>query len=256
MSKSKFKKACKAVTLGTRKRFPAILLGFGITGMGTAVVTAITATPKALILLEEAKVELDTDELTAKETVETVWKCYVPTAVFFTLSTACLIGSHSISTRRYAALMTAYALSESDLINYKSKVSEIFGEKKEKEVRDALAKDKMDANPARAKEIIITEKGKTLFFEPLSGRYFRSDVNEVKKAVNELNRRMLEETDISVNDFYYEIGLDNTLKGDEIGWNVYKGYIELDLSAHLSAEGEPCIYLGHYQPPSYDYRAF
>ena len=34
---------------------------------------------------------------------------------------------------------------------------------------------------------------------------------------------------ISLNDFYYEIGLDNIKLGDELGWNIDDGYIDLSL---------------------------
>lgn len=256
MGKSKVSKFIKPLALSAEKRLPAILMGFGIAGMATTIGMVIVSTPKALDLMNEKKEELEKEELTKKETVEAVWKCYIPAALMFSLSTACLVGSHSVSTRRYAALMTAYALTESDLNEYQLKVKELFGEKKEEEVRTAVAKDKLDKNPIDTKEVVITDKGETLCFEPLSSRYFKTDIDKLKGEINNLNRQMLEENYISLNDYYYAIGLSPVLQGDDLGWNVYKGYIDLNISAHITENGLPCIYLGHYTPPVYDYKAY
>ena len=46
------------------------------------------------------------------------------------------------------------------------------------------------------------------------------NADTIKKIVNELNRRMLSESYISLNDFYYELGLSFTKMGDQLGWNV------------------------------------
>lgn len=58
-----------------------ILLGFGIAGAFTAVGFAITATPKAMILLDEKKKELGVEKLDAKTIVKTAAPVYIPTAI-------------------------------------------------------------------------------------------------------------------------------------------------------------------------------
>ena len=59
------------------KHRPAILMGIGIAGMVTTVGLAVYATPKAISLIDEKKLEEGLDELTALEIVKTCWKCYV-----------------------------------------------------------------------------------------------------------------------------------------------------------------------------------
>ena len=78
--------------------------------------------------------------------------------------------------------------------------------KKEQSVKDAIAKDKLEQNPIVSREVIITEKGNTLCYDVISCRYFRSDIDKIKKIENELNRRMRDDMYISLNDFYYELG--------------------------------------------------
>lgn len=255
MSKIKFKPFIKSIRLGLAKHSPAILTGLGITGMVTTTVLAVKATPKALDLIESKREELEKDNLTVIETVKTTWKCYIPSVVTCATSVACLIGASSVNAKRNAALATAYKLSESALIEYKDKVVETIGEKKEKSVRDAIAKDHVDKNPVTNTEVIITDKGYTLCYDELSGRYFYSDIEKIKKAANELNRQMLVDMCISLNEFYYELGLDGTKLGEQMGWNINRGLIDLNFSATVSSDDRPCIVLDYYVPPTYDYQS-
>ena len=254
MSKIKFKPLIKTIRSGLAKHSPAILTAFGITGMIGTTVLAVKATPKALDLIENKKEELDKDGLTVVETVKATWKCYVPAAITCATSAACLIGASSVHTKRNAALATAYKLSESALIEYRDKVVETIGEKKEQSVRDAIAKDHVEKNPVTNNEVIITDRGYTLCYDELSGRYFYSDIEKIKKAANELNRQMLNDMYVSLNELYYELGLDGTKLGEQMGWNIDRGLIDLKFSATVSADDRPCIVLDYRVPPMYDYQ--
>ena len=249
-----------------RKHSPEILTGIGIAGMLSTTVLAVRATPKALMLIEEKKREKKfavikdggDPALTKLEIVKTAWKPYIPAAVTGAASVACLVGASSVNARRNAALAAAYALSESTLADYKEKVVETIGEKKAQEVKDAIAKDKIENDPVTRKEIIATDKGETLCYDALSGRYFKSDIEYIRRAVNNLNERLLFDTHISLNEYYDEIGLEEIFPmGENLGWTVdpdsaNKGLIELDFSSQL-AEGTPCLVVGFSNAPRYDY---
>lgn len=253
MKKTKLSSISKGIRGVITKHSPEILTGIGIAGMITTTIMAVRATPKALILIEEKKEEIDVDKLTPIELIKTTWTCYIPAAITGGLSVICLIGASSVNARRNAALATAYTLSESALKEYQEKVIETIGEKKEKSVRDAIAKDRIDENPVSSREVIITEKGNTLCYDSISGRYFKSDIDKLKKAENELNRRMRDEMYISLNEFYYEIGLNPTSIGDDIGWNIDRGYIELNFSSQLTDDGNPCLVIDYQVAPRYEY---
>ena len=78
--------------------------------------------------------------------------------------------------------------------------------KKEQSIRDSVSKDKMVKNPVR--EVILTESGgNTICYDVLSGRYFKSDRDKITRVMNELNRQMRDEMYVTLNDFYYELGL-------------------------------------------------
>lgn len=267
---SKFTNVLTTVGKVVKQKSPEIATGIGIGLGGCTVILAVKATPKALILIEEKKREINRDllneakvngldkcnrveKLTPIDAFKTTWKCYIPAAVTGTLSVACLVGASATNARRNAALAAAYTISESALKDYKKKVVEVVGEDKEKEVRDAVAKEKMEKDPVENKEIIITEKGDTRCYDVLSGRYFKSDIDLLNKAVNEVNRRMIDQSYASLNDFYYEIGLPENKIGNHLGWRVDQGLIDLDFSAQLATDGTPCLVIDFNDAPKYDF---
>ena len=237
------------------KNTPGILVGVGIVGMAGTTILAVKATPKAITLIEAKKRELEVEKLTPVDTVKTAWKCYIPAAVTGVMSTACLIGASSVSARRNAALATAYNITKVALNDYKDAVVETVGEKKERAVRDAVAKKKIERDPVTNTEVIMTERGTTLCYDAVFGRYFRSDIDTIKRAVNELNRSILSSSSMyaSLNDFYDEIGLPPIEIGDKLGWNIDDGQIEVDFSSQLAPDGTPCLVIQFNVAPDYGY---
>lgn len=238
------------------KNTPGILVGVGIVGMAGTTVLAVKATPKAIKIIEAKKQELEVDSLTPVETVKTAWKCYVPAAVTGVMSTACLIGASSVSARRNAALATAYNITKVALNDYKDAVVETIGEKKEQVVKDTAAKKKIERDSVVNNEVIVTDRGTSLCYDGVFGRYFRSDIDTIKRAVNELNRRIVSSMYASLNDFYDEIGLPPSDIGDKLGWNIDDGQIEIEFSAQLAADGTPCMVIQYSVAPEYGYSKF
>ena len=256
MSKPNTLKFFKTVGLVLKKHSPEILTAVGITGMVGSTVLAVRATPKALRLIEEAKNHNQVEKLTPVETVKATWKCYVPSVISGVTSAVCLIGANTVHARRTAALATAYTLSESALREYKDKVVETIGEKKEQTIREQIVQDRVDKREFKPTEIIITDKGDTLFLDSISDRLFKSDRNTIMKAVNEINYRMT--CDIlgsaSLSDFYDEIGLDHTAISDKMGWNLEngKGLLHVDL-VPASKDDKPCFMLDYNVIPNYEF---
>lgn len=252
MNKQTISNALKGAEKALKKHSPEILTGIGIAGMIATTISAVKATPKALRLIDEKEIQ-ENKRLTTAEIVLTTWKCYIPAAVTGALSVACLIGASAVSLKRNAALATAYTISETALKDYREKAVEVVGEKKEQAIRDAIAKDKLAGNPVDDKQIVMTGSGDTLCYDVLSGRYFRSDIEKIRKAINDLNRDMLSEQYVSLNDLYYAIGLPDIKLGNDLGWNIDKGYIEVQFGSHLAANGTPCLVLAYTVAPQYGY---
>ena len=260
MNKTNVAKLFKDVQTMVSKHSPELLTGIGIAGMITTTVLAVKATPKALKFIETKQDELypeSTEKLTLAETVKTTWKCYIPAVVTGACSVACLIGASSVNARRNAALATAYNLSATALSEYKDKVVETIGEKKEQIIRDKVAEERIKKEPVNNSAIIVSGAGNTRCFDTITRRRFTSDIEQIKRIVNELNRQMVNGQDyISLNEFYYELGLEGCAVGDEIGWNVTRGLIELDFSAQLDTDGIPCIVIDYTVAPKRGFNSY
>lgn len=251
MAKPNVQHFIKSVRTSIVKHSPEILMGFGIAGWMTGTVLAVKATPKAVRCIEEATYEKE-DDLTPLEIVKATWKCYIPAAVTCAVATGCLIGSCSTSMRRHAALATAYKISETALDEYQEQVVQTIGEKKEKDIQAKVNEKQIEKTPVDEHSIINTGKGNTLFLDPLSQRYFRSDLEVIRRAENSVNKEMIHGLygTANINDFYDEIGIDRTDTGDMMGWNTER-LMDLNITPGATPWGEPCFVIGHYTRPDY-----
>lgn len=243
-------------TLG--KYSPEILIGIGLAGMATSTVLAVKATPKAIRLLEEVKQEKQ-DELTKKEIVKTTWRCYIPTVTTGVIAAACIIGANSVNVKRNAALATAYKLSETAFSEYRDKVIETVGEKKEKAVKEKIMQERLEKNPIDKSKVIVTGKGSVKCKDSISNREFETSVDTIKKAEIAINRKLVTGPDgyVSLNEFYAELGLDGSSIGEELGWSTSDGYIEIEFGSLFDDQlGEPVILLYYNVAPRREYSRY
>lgn len=233
---------------------PALLTAIGVTGtLTTAYLTGTASFKAAKIIADEKELrdrKEDERDLELKEKVDLVWKLYVPAAGTALLTVICIIGATRIGTRRAAAVAAAYTLSEKAFTEYREKVVEKLGEKKEQSLRDELAHERIAKNPPPA--TVIIGGGDVLCYEELTGRYFKSDMETLKKAQNDTNYIVLNDMYATLSDFYDKIGLPPTGMSDEVGWNCDR-MLELKFSTVLSDDGRPCISVGFQVAPVRDY---
>lgn len=265
-----FVKACK---VGLTKNAPTILTMTGITAMASSTYWAVKATPKALALKEKAEVEKnkkagtfkgdkvnDWIPLTKVEIVQTCWRCYAPAFITGVLGAACLIGANSMNLRKNAALAAAYALSETNFKEYREKTLEEVGEKKEEKIRNAVAEEKITKNPVNTSTVLETGNGDTLCYDAICGRYFKSSIEKLKSALNELNMELVQDGYVSLNQYYDLIGLPDGMLGDDLGWSIndHHSTVQLDLSAQLTKDEAqtPCMVVAFKYGPIYNYDAF
>lgn len=258
MGKFDTAKFVKGMRTALTKHSPEILTGIGIAGMLSTTVLAVKATPKALRKIEEYKKVSDNEDLKPIEVIKVTWKCYIPAAITGVTSAACLIGASSVHVRRNAALATAYNVSRTALAEYKDKVIETIGEKKEHAIREHISKDKIENDPVTNHEVIMTDKGNTLCYDSHSGRYFYSDIDAIKRAITKINRRLVTSSEMyaSLNEFYNEIGLEATQIGYDLGWNIDDGEIDIDFSSQLATDGRPCLVITYTVAPDYNFSKY
>lgn len=228
-----------------------ILTAMGVGGtVATAYLTGRATFRAAEILAEEDMEELK--ELDKLDKVKKVWQLYIPPASMGIITIASIIAANRISSRKIAALVVASGISDRALNEYKAKVVEKFGERKETTIRDEIAQERVLATPANSREIVLAGTGEVLCFDMLTGRYFQSTVEEIRRAENRVNYEMIHFMHASLSMFYEEIGLPPTPYTDSVGWNM-NNHMEVKLSTVMSTDNRPCIAIDFSKQPLPDY---
>ncbi len=234
------------------EKSPEILTGMGITGFILTGVLIGTASIKAYKRLEEVKTK-EQKELTKKEVAKETWKFYVVPTIFGAASTACIIGASRTNHKRNVALATAYGMTERAFSDYKNEVAKVLGPKKLKEIEEKATVAKVDKPPIDSL-IEHSRGGHDLWYDAVSGRYFYSDMNTVKSTINDINKRLLTEMYMSLNDLYYELGLPGIAIGGELGWHIDNGVLEPVFGTSVTPDGRSCMVLDYYVEPKQPYR--
>jgi hypothetical protein len=228
---------------------PAILTAIGVTGTLTTAYLAAKGALKASEALKEAEeaklAEFHgespdktgaPDPLTTQEKFEATWEHFVPAALSAAMTVAAIICSNRISDRRTAALASAYSVVKESYGEYQKKTVEKVGPKKAQEIKDEVAEEMVRRHPIRTTEVVAPVSGQVLFYDRWSGRYFYSDVETVRGAVNEFNHQLLHDMYVSLNEFWEKVKLPSTTCGEYLGWTS-DNLLETDIS-WVTIEGE------------------
>ncbi len=214
------------------RQSPAILAALGCIGFITSVVMSAKATPKAMEILETQP-----EDSTTMEKVKAIAPIYAPTVGMMLVSTACVVGSNRIHRYRYASVLALYSIGEKSLQRWQRAVLDEVGEKKYENVRERI----VAPDEPLPVSLIVDGDDRVLFFDVYSGRYFRTDsVETVRKVVNDLNDQLFRDDYVTLNEFYYEVGLPQVEFGNECGWNVSNGSIQVVYDAFIK-DDKPCI---------------
>lgn len=214
-----FQRACYKSGRILKNHSPTILSIIGVLGViGTAVLAA-AATPKAIERLEQAKNEKG-EELTKFETVLATSPVYVPT-VFVGISTiVCILGANVLNKKQQASLVSAYALLEESYKEYRNAAKKVYGDDADEKIIAVMA----DYAYVSADGWHVydpdhdTDSEKVLFYDFYSQRFFNAPIGQVINAEYHINRNLQVHGDVTVNDFYDFLGLDEIPYGDNIGW--------------------------------------
>jgi hypothetical protein len=221
---------------------PSILTTIGIVGTVTTAVLTGKATYSAVV--SEFMDGYETSEwqnardLTPRDRVKRHWKLYIPAVGSGVFTITAIVGANRIGTRRAAGIAAAFTLSEKAYSEYRDKVVEKLGENKERALRDELAQDRVTRTPG-GQEVIISGTD-VLCFDAYSGRYFRSSMEAMKKAQNDLNVEVINVGYASLTDLYNLLGLAKTSASDEVGWTT-DDLLDMKFSTTLAENGQPCL---------------
>lgn len=244
-----FSKVAKLTGRYISDNAPAILTGIAVAGVVTTTVFGVKAGMRAeQILIQEntrrvnEAEELETEALpiSLKEGFFLTWRPFVPAAIMGAATISCVIGANSINLGRQAALVSAVTLGEKAISQYQEKVLETVGEKKEQAIRDEVAKADLVANPVSENKIVVMGNGDQLCRDMLSGRYFESDIETIRRVQNDLNGEILQGDHPSLNEFYQAVGLEPIELGNTLGWNE-SHQLDIIYSSLIADNNRACI---------------
>lgn len=235
----------------------SILTGVGVTGVVTTAYLTGKASWKAANVYQKRNIDGAYDyTMTHRglytEVAKDTWKLYIPAVAVGSATVGSILYAHRLSSKKAAALTAAYGISERAFAEYKEKVVEKIGEKKEQEVRSEIHQDRVNAQPFNDK-LVVVGTGEVPVLDAYSGRYFSSSVQTLKAAANKINHEILTLTSCaSLSEFYDLIGLPANSNSNEVGFNL-NNIIDLVLTTTLTEDDTPCVVMDFRSAPSMFY---
>lgn len=237
-----------------KKNSSTILTCIGAAGVVATTITAVKATPKAVMLMEEAKAEKG-EELTKLEKVKIAGPAYIPTVVLGVSTLACIFGANILNKRGQASLMSAYALVDSKYKDYSKKVNELYGDDAGSVIRSEIARDKYDENTAS-----LEGEETRLYYDYYSNRYFEASPFDVQRAEYELNRALIMYDFVCLNDWYRSLDIKPLKHGEDFGWTTFgnketywQTWIDFTHEKVIMDDGLECIIVTIVQDPYSDF---
>lgn len=231
------------------KQAPTILTGVGAVGVVATAVLTVKATTKASALLAEQHDE----NLDKFEIVKSCWRFYALPVATGIGTIACIFGANVLNRKQQAALTSAYIFLDQSFKEYRSKVKELYGEK---DVRKAIVEDRQE------EENLSPLGEKLIFYIEYYEHFFERTMLEVRDAEYALNRKMVVEGDVCVNDFLNLLGLPRTNIGSILGWSLDSnfdnygcGWIDFDHDFIKLSDME-CYVIDFITPPDPKYLPF
>lgn len=228
---------------------PLILTGIGAAGVLTTAYLTGKSSIRAYQILEDHEINVKMD-LARKEKFFLVWKEFIPPAGSAAVTIGAIILANRIGTRRAAALAVAYTVSERGFQEYREKVVEQIGKKKETAIRDEIAQDQV-TRAGVSRDSVIIGGGKCIFMDARSGRTFWSEMEDVKSAINAINYKINGSVYASVNDFYEKVGLPRLPDGDDFGWT--NALMDVHFTTTITDDNMPCFQMKFTVEPIRNY---
>lgn len=270
---SSFKTMSRSL-LVVKKYSPEILTTVGIVGMIGTVVLASRATLKLSPIVENIKDErasLDhykatfTEDIDEKEHNKEIAKVYVngaleiaklygPTISLGLGSIASIVAAHGIMQRRAVALAAAYKALEATFIEYRKRVVDELGEKKELDIRMGKTQVEITDENGKIKKVNAVDPSGispyARFFDEYSDNWSKTaeyNLLFLKAQQNYANDLLHSRGHLFLNEVYDMLGIPRSQAGQVVGWVISKdgdNFIDFGLYDHWN-DGSHMFVNGH-----------
>lgn len=209
------------------KHAPTLLAGASIVGMVSTVILAVKATPKALEYIKnDSRANHDGDPCgySKFEAVKSAWTTYIPATLAGIATLACIIGSNLTKRQQHAQLISAYSLLNQYCNRYKNASIAVYGEDADHKIKTQMAKEvyiyDQVVNNGGIYQPNFDNSDKVLFCDNYSMRYFNATMASVVNAQYHINRNLVLRGEVSLNELYEFLGIDELNGGYAIGWRL------------------------------------
>jgi hypothetical protein len=237
---------------------PAILTGLGVIGVGATAFLSHQAAQQANVVLESKKAaenahrgagEPRRESWSKAEAFSHTWKLYLPPVLCGITTSGCIIAANRISARRAAAIAGVLALTQENFSDYRDKVKEKMTGPQHEKMTSELAQDKANRVFSSAEPIIIGN-GQQKCIELYTGQPFVSTREKIERAVNDINKRIIDHDSAALAEFYDFLDIPHNDMCDSFGWNT-QNMMEIDIKAVLDKNGDPCLGVIYVSEPEF-----
>ena len=187
------------------------------------------------------------------EKVKVAGPVYLPAIGMLVLSCGCIVGGCALGERKAAIMAGLYSASEASIRRLEQKLVKEIGPEKAKELHAAAAEDLAKANPPKPNDILETGFGNKLFYERMTGQWFRSSYEAVKNAQADFNL-MLSNNDgkeYDFNEWLDTLGINHATFGEYFRFDKHSTLCLIITDDHRSEDGEQYYILDYSQTPGY-----
>ena len=252
------------------KKAPLVLLGSGIALGGCAVIFTGVASFETSDIVRDIRENPqkygNNKKAIALAFAKRVIPLYIPVAIVGAGSVVCLVKSYDISTKRLAAATALAEVSIETFRLYKEQAKKVLGEEKEKEISEAVKKEKI-FKPKESEELEAEPNSDVIWFvDSITNQEFLSTREAIKDAALELNLKLHSEMYVSIDEWIdilnsnsyfirdgsYQLehqGYFGNQNGWREGYPVYVNFIDFHTKS-----GHPALKIDYNVPPIMNYR--
>ena len=234
---------------------PAILTASACIGtVATAILTAKSTTLAIERIADYCEDNLRSPEdLTWREKFAISYRVYIPPAITGVATLVSIVAANRIQYARGAAFALAYSGSEAAFRRYRQALEDVGGPKAVEEVKARVAeKSVQEAGQPLPGTVLVAASGDVLCYDTFSGRYFRSDIESIRRVENNINGQLNSESYASLNEFYTGLGLPPIAAGELVGWSD-PNVLSVEFGSQISPKGEPVLTIDFLVAPKENY---
>nr|DAX63528.1 MAG TPA: hypothetical protein [Caudoviricetes sp.] len=234
---------------------PAILAASACIGtVTTAILTAKSTTLAIERIADYCEANLRSpDDLSWREKFAISYRVYIPPAIAGVATLVSIVAANRIQYARGAAFALAYSGSEAAFRRYREAVSDVVKPKDIQKVAARVAeKSVQEAGQPHPGSVLVASSGDVLCYDTFSGRYFKSDIETIRRVENNINGQLNSECYASLNEFYAGLGLPPVSAGELVGWSDPNA-LSVEFGSLLTEKGEPVLTIDFLVAPKENY---